>query len=310
MAVMRIKPQQISERLVPSNISTQMAERLLAMQQQIESRTSLQELIQRPSLNLYPKERQRKPMEDVIDQMRKAITITILDTGSAQPQQRFASAFQISFKYADRYKAQAVVRELVSKFTEETNNQLRQQANTTTQFLNDQLKTTKDTVDRLEAEITEFKQQNAGRLPDQLQANLQAVNTLEMQLQAVNESINRDAQDKMMLETQIQNMKQESTFIGSNLEQTASREAVKNGRLIQLNEKILDLDTQLSAARQTYREDHPDIRSLEARIGVLKKQRDDLEKEETNAAVKAGAPKKSVNPQVAQSLESLKLSMA
>src|SRR5579871_4056486 len=173
MAVMRITPQQISERLVPSNISTQMAERLLAMQQQIESRTSLQELIQRPSLNLYPKERQRKPMEDVIDQMRKAITITILDTGSAQPQQRFASAFQISFKYADRYKAQAVVRELVSKFTEETNNQLRQQANTTTQFLNDQLKTTKDTVDRLEAEITEFKQQNAGRLPDQLQANLQ-----------------------------------------------------------------------------------------------------------------------------------------
>jgi uncharacterized protein involved in exopolysaccharide biosynthesis len=121
-AVMRITPQQISERLVPSNISTQMAERLLAMQQQIESRTQLQELIQRPSLNLYPKERQRKPMEDVIEEMRKAIKITFLETGAAQAQQKFASAFEISFSYADRYKAQAVVRELVSKFTEETNN--------------------------------------------------------------------------------------------------------------------------------------------------------------------------------------------
>ena len=298
-AVMRITPQQISQTLVPSNISTQMAERLLSMQQQIESRTSLQELIQRPSLNLYAKERQRKPMEDVIEQMRKSIKITILDTGaSQQPQQRMASAFEISFAYVDRYKAQAVVRELVSKFTEETNNQLRQQANTTTQFLNDQLKTSKDTIDRLDAEITKFKLENAGRLPDQLQSNLQAVNTLEMQLQAINESINRDAQDKMMLETQLQNLQHESTFIGANLEQTASREAVKNGRLLQLNDKILDLETKISSLRQTYREDHPDIRSQAAQLGVLKKQRDDLEKEETNAAAKPSAPQKFINPQV------------
>ncbi len=311
-AVMRITPQQISERLVPSNISTQMAERLLSMQQQIESRTQLQELIQRPSLNLYPKERQRKPMEDVIEQMRKAITITLLDAGSSAGggNQHYASAFEISFKYSDRYKAQAVVRELVSKFTEETNNQLRQQANTTTQFLNDQLKAAKDNLDQLDAEMTKFKLENAGRLPDQLQANLQAVNSLEMQLQATNESINRDAQDKMMLETQIQNLQHEQTFVGTNLEQTASREQVKNARLIQLNNAIQDLDTQLSAARETYKEDHPDIRSLEARIRVLKKQRDDLEKEENNAAAKASPQKKVTNPQVAQTLESLKMQVA
>jgi len=309
-AVMRITPQQISERLVPSNISTQMAERLLAMQQEIESRTQLQELIVRPSLNLYPKERQRKPMEDVIDQMRKAISIKILDTGATQNQQRFTSAFSISFSYSDRYKAQAVVRELVSKFTEETNNQLRQQANTTTQFLNDQLRAAKDNIDRLEAEIAKFKTENAGRLPDQLQSNLQAVNALELQQQSLNESINRDAQDKMMLETQLQNLQHEADFVGSNLEQTASREAVRNERLIQLNNRILDFETQLSALRQTYKEDHPNIRSLEAQLGVLKKQRDMLEKEESSAAAKAGAPAKVVNPQVAQSLESLKLQQA
>ena len=308
-AVMRITPQQISERLVPSNISTQMAERLLAMQQQIESRTQLQELIQRPSLNLYPKDRQNKHMEDVIEQMRKAIKITLLDSGGAQSQQKFASAFEISFRYADRYKAQAVVRELVSKFTEETNNQLRTQSNTTTLFLNDQLKEAKAKIDQLDAEISKFKMENAGRLPDQLQSNQQAVSVLELQQQSINESINRDAQDKMMLETQMQNLKQESTFVGSNLEQTANREAVKNGRIIQLNNMILDLETQLSGARQTYRENHPDVRSLEAKLGVLKKQRDDLEKEESSAAAKV-APTKVVNPQVAQSLESLKLQMA
>jgi uncharacterized protein involved in exopolysaccharide biosynthesis len=306
-AVMRITPQQISERLVPSNISTQMAERLLAMQQQIESRTQLQELIQRSSLNLYPKERLRKPMEDVIEQMRRAINIKIVETGTAQAQQKFASAFSISFSYSDRYKAQAVVTELVSRFTEETNNQLRQQANTTTLFLSDQLKAAKENLDRLDGEIAKFKMENAGRLPDQLQSNLQAVSALELQQQSLNESINRDAQEKMLLETNLQNLEHQSTFIGSNLEQTASGEAVKNQRIIQLDNRIMELDTLLAAARQTYREDHPDIRSLEAKLGVLKKQRDDLEKDEVNAAAKAGAPKKVTNPQMAQSLESLTL---
>jgi|HubBroStandDraft_1064217.scaffolds.fasta_scaffold03168_6 succinoglycan biosynthesis transport protein ExoP len=309
-AVMRITPQQISERLVPSNISTQMGERLLAMQQQIESRTQLQELIQRPSLNLYPKERQRKPMEDVIEQMRGAIKIVILDAGTAAPGQKFASAFEIRFSYADKYKAQAVVRELVSKFTEETNNQLRQQANTTTQFLNDQLAAAKTKMDQLDTEMTKFKTENAGRLPEQLQSNLQAVNTLQLQEESINESITRDAQDKMMLETQLQNLQHQSTFIGANLEQTASREQVKNERIIQLSNKIMELDSLLAAARQTYKEDHPDIRSLEAKLAVLKKQKDDLEKEETEAVAKAGAPKKVLNPQVAQSLETLNLSMA
>ncbi|MGA2135327.1 MAG: hypothetical protein ABSH50_23815 [Bryobacteraceae bacterium] len=309
-AVMRITPQQISERLVPSNISTQMAERLLAMQQQIESRTSLQELIQRPSLNLYPKERQRKPMEDVIDEMRKKITITLLDSGVAQSQQKFASAFAISFKYADKYKAQAVVRELVSKFTEETNNQLRQQANTTTQFLNDQLKIAKDNVERLDSEIAKFKLENAGRLPEQEQANLQAVNMIEMQLQSVNESISRDEQDKTMLDTQIQNLQHQSNFLSQNLEQSASREQVKNQRLIQLNDRIMEFETQLSSLRQTYKEDHPDIRKAQAQLNVLKQERGDLEKEEASAASKTPSAKKITNPQVAQTMENIKLSIS
>ena len=72
-AVMRITPQQVPERLVPSAISTQMAERLSSMQQEILSRSSLSELIQRPALDLYKKDRARKPMEDVVEEMRKAI---------------------------------------------------------------------------------------------------------------------------------------------------------------------------------------------------------------------------------------------
>ncbi|MFN7993358.1 MAG: GNVR domain-containing protein [Bryobacteraceae bacterium] len=309
-AEMRITPQQVPERLVPSNINTQMAERLTAMQQEIESRTSLQELIQRPSLNLYPKERQRKPMEDVLEQMRKSIKIVMLQGSPDQQQQRLASAFQISFAYPDRYKAQAVVRELQSKFIEQITNVQRKQADMTTSFLNDQLKSAKDTLDKLDKEMTAFKLSNAGRLPEQVQANYQAASTLEMQLANVNEGLSRDAQEKMMLETQLQNLRQQSTFISSNVDQSSSAQAVKNDRLMQLNRQILDFETQLTALRQQYKDNHPDIRSMDARLSVLKKERENLEKEETEANAKANAAKKGTSLQVAQSLENIKMNMA
>src|SRR5215471_5293633 len=50
-AVMRITPQQIPEKLVPSVINSQMAERIAQMQTEILSRSSLAEIIQKPSLD-------------------------------------------------------------------------------------------------------------------------------------------------------------------------------------------------------------------------------------------------------------------
>jgi succinoglycan biosynthesis transport protein ExoP len=310
-AVMRITPQQVPQSLVPSNISTQISERLTAMQQEILSRTSLQELIQRPSLNLYPKERQSQPMEDVIERMRKAVKITLMEpTGNQSQQQRFASAFQINFSYPDKYKAQAVVRELVTKFIEQNVNVLRNQSNMTTSFLTDELKSAKENLDRLDAEMTKFKMANAGRLPEQLQANLQAVNTLELQLSTINEGINRTAQEKMMLETQLQNLKTQINFIASSADDSAPGQTVKNDRLIQLNRVILDNETRLSALRLTYKEDHPDIRSLEAQLAVLKKERDRLEKEGSQAVAAKSGESKKMSLQVAQSLENIKMAIA
>jgi polysaccharide chain length determinant protein (PEP-CTERM system associated) len=310
-ATMRITPQQVPERLVPSNISTQIAERLTAMEQEIMSRISLQELIQRPALNLYPKERNRKPMEDVIEEMRKSLKIVLLESSTPnQPAPRFASAFQITFAYPDKYKAQAVVRELVTKFIEQNVNVLRTQANMTTSFLTDELRAAKENLDRLDAEMTQFKIANAGRLPEEEQSNLQALNTLEMQYSGMNDAISRISQEKMMLETQLENQKQASTFVASNLDQAAGRQAVRNERLIELNRVILEAETQLSALRESYKEQHPDIRRLNASLSVLKKERDSIEKEETDAVAKAPKPDRAPNPQVAQQLENIKANIA
>ena len=93
-------------------------DRLREIAEEVLSRGSLSELIQRPSLDLYRAERWRRPMEDIVEDMRRR-DLRIAPTpapglGGLGPQ----GNFQISFEYADRDKAQAVVRELMTKFTE------------------------------------------------------------------------------------------------------------------------------------------------------------------------------------------------
>jgi uncharacterized protein involved in exopolysaccharide biosynthesis len=109
-AVMQVTPQPDPLRpAAPEVLQQRAAEHLQQLQTEILSRTSLAETIQKPSLNLYKPDRQRVPMEDVVQKMRRDIRIAPLDK---------PGAFVISFAYSDQQKAQAVMRELVTKFVE------------------------------------------------------------------------------------------------------------------------------------------------------------------------------------------------
>jgi uncharacterized protein involved in exopolysaccharide biosynthesis len=101
-----------------AQVEIEPAERLREIAEEVLTRSSLSELIQRPSLDLYRAERLRRPLEDVIEDMRR-LDLRIAPTPAPGltglgPE----GNFQISFEYADSFKAQAVVRELVTKFTE------------------------------------------------------------------------------------------------------------------------------------------------------------------------------------------------
>lgn len=310
-AVMRITPPQVPEKLVPSNVTSQIAERLYAMQTEILSRGSLSDLIQRPALDLYRRERQRKPMEDIVEDMKKDIRIELLESASMQPRNRPASAFRISFAYPDRYKAQAVVRELVTKFIEQNVTVLRNQASLTTSFLGDELRAAKEELDRIEAEITAFKIENQGRLPEQLTTNVQTLNALQMQVASVSEAINRNSQERLLLETQLQNLRNQSSFVNTNMHQTVGSQAVMNERLIQLNRVILESETALAAAREVYKDDHPDIRTTLKKLEVLKRERDSLAEEDRRARASAEPEREKVtNPQMARALEEIKSNIA
>jgi len=299
-AIMRISPAQISPDMVPSTVSQQMNERIGQMQQDILSRDSLSELIQRPALNLYRRERDKQPLQDVIESMRaRDVKINIFSTaGTGRP----ASAFEIAFAYPDRVKAQAVVQVLIQKFMDAMENAQRSNGKVTTDFLAREVSLAKAQLDKLDTEITNFRIQNAGHLPEELQVNLQALNGLQQQLTGVNDALGRLSEEKLTLETNLQTLKMQHDTYSSiaNATQEGSAAKIQNDRLLEVNREIAGLESQLQQMRLFYTETYPSIRNAKKQLSDKKNERDQLQLLEDEEALKPkpAAAKKTTSPLV------------
>src|SRR3954471_14060745 len=108
-ATLLITPQRIPEAYVRSTVNTSIYERLVAIGQQILSRTTLENMVQ--DFNLYPEERKTMIMEDVVEMMRTR------DINFNPSRARGDSgSFDISFQYGNARTAQQVTAKLASLF--------------------------------------------------------------------------------------------------------------------------------------------------------------------------------------------------
>ena len=115
-----VTPTYISQAVLVIEGSTpgtiRVVDNLTQTEQEILSRMSLTRIIQDPRLNLYPEERARMPLEDVIEQMRTKDIQIRLDTPAGAGQGRIA--FSVAFHYRDRVKARDTVQALITRFAE------------------------------------------------------------------------------------------------------------------------------------------------------------------------------------------------
>jgi succinoglycan biosynthesis transport protein ExoP len=323
-AVLRITPSQIPENLVPATFNQQMSDRVTAMWQDVVSRSSLSELIQRPSLDLYKKERNSKPLEDVIEDM-KGRDIHLEFQGVQQTGGKPNSVFAISYTYQDRFKAQAVVSALVTKLTDANQVAQRTGVTMTNDLMTDEVKAAKDTLDKLDEDLTSFKVANSGRLPEQLQLNVSAMNSLQARLMGISDALSRNAQQKLMDEQALLSLKaqyaQLENAVTATPEESASAAAVKNQNeeLNQLNHEIRQNEAQLAVLSRSLTPRHPDLIDAKTKIEVLKQRRDQMIKDDAAAAAeaaaaeaakpKAPAPKRNIKFQDQQSLQQIMASI-
>jgi polysaccharide chain length determinant protein (PEP-CTERM system associated) len=288
-ATVQVVAPQVPEKYVPSNVNSEMSSRINQMAQTVQSRANLINIIQ--SNNLYRGNLQRKPLEDVIEDMRKDIRISPV-VNLQQSGREPISAFRVSFEYSNRMLAQKVTQELVRGFIDENIRALSSQSTATTEFLKDQWEAAKKSLDELENRTTQFRLKNAGRLPDELQANLATLRTLEQQLAGSNEAVSRIGQEKLLLESQLRVYKEQYDSLTQGGSDHQVSVAAKSERLAQLERDIVGAETLVSTLRERYKETHPDVKAAEAQLSALRKRRDALLKVEQDSAPQPAAPRK------------------
>jgi len=255
----------VSPELVKPVITEQTNQRLASMQEQILSRSRLQPIIEK--FGLYPAQRGTLHMEELVARLRSAIDVTPLEPMQGSPNRQFPG-FHVNVSFDDPQTAQRICSEVTTMFLQESAKYTETQGTLTTEFLDKQLEESKRKLDEQDGKLAEFKNKYMGSLPDNEQANLGLLTTLNSQLDAHTQAVSRAQQDKAVNESLLAS-------------QLANWKAVKSGATPTetLDQQLSALQDQLGVFLARYTPDHPDVIKIKTQIEQLKKRMADAPKE-------------------------------
>lgn len=239
-----VEPQKVPDKLVQSTITVDLQQRLSTISQTVMSTTHLQEMIEQ--LNLYPELRKNTPMEQIVEQMRKDITIEV--------KQGAISTFTISYESKSKDLVAPVANQLASRFIDWNIDVSTSGLKNINDFLNGELQQAKQELEQQESKLREFKMAHVGEIPEQQATNVQMLSQLNQQLQADSDALNRlDIQRTMLL-------RGDGQMISSpNGPRPVSERARLELEKRQLEDKLADL-------RRKYTADYPDTVEASQRL--------------------------------------------
>src|SRR6266853_2841223 len=233
--------------------------RLASMQEEILSRTRLQPIIEK--FGLYPEEREKTHMEDLVLRLRSAITVQPLEPMAGTGNRQQLPGFQIGVTFDSAQTAQRICSEITTMFMEQNAKYMDDKSNSTTKFVSQHLEEAKQKLDEQDAKLADFKRRYVGSLPEQEQTNLSLLSGMYSQLDASTQALNRTQQDKALneslLSAQLANWKQATSG---------------NGNPETLEQQLNGLEDLLSTLESRYTEEHPDVIKTKSQIEELKKQ--------------------------------------
>src|SRR5438874_5062970 len=148
-----VVPQRVPDSYVHSTVSAPIEDRLRSMKEEILSRSRLQRIVE--DFNLYPEERQRLTMEDVVEKMRREIVIDTVKGDS----------FTVSYTAGNARVAMRVTERLASMFIEESLRDRVVLAEGTSTFLESQLEDARQRLVAHEKKLEAYRERYAGELP-------------------------------------------------------------------------------------------------------------------------------------------------
>lgn len=258
---------------VTPNVNQDLQNTLESITQQILSRTRLLVIID--ELHLYHGGRNEPSINEKIERMRNDIDIELVRDVNNQ-----ITAFNIYYSSHDPHVAQQVTRELTNLFIN-ANLQVRQQeSEDTTKFLENQLDNARMTLSDQEARVREFQAQHIGELPEQQASNLQILSGLQSQLTSEQDALNTAEQQRVYLQTLINQYKTMQT--------TTHSSGAAPTRLPIIDEQLDKLKSQLTDLSSRYTDSYPDVVKVKKEIAKTEKMRADLLANLSKAATSTG----------------------
>jgi len=254
--VVLVEEPAVPESLVKPVIGGDVNQRLATMQEQILSRTRLQQIIEK--FGLYKEEAGRQSMEDMVARLRRSITVSAVRP-MAETRASGLPGFTVSVVASHAYIAQQICTEITSFFMQQNVLIRERRAEDTTQFLTKQLNESKRKLDEQDARLADFQRRYMGELPDQMQTNFSLLTGLASQLEATSQALNRAQQDKMFIQNQLDLQPLAQTAVSAPADPDM------------LQKQLESLQIRLAALQPQYTEAHPDVRRLKKDIAQLQR---------------------------------------
>ncbi len=256
-ALVLVEPQKVPEKYVGSAVSTDVQDRLASISQQILSNTRLQKIID--DFQLYRTERSRLYPEEILELMRKRITIK-LEKGWTQDR---PGAFHVDYEGTDPVAVAEVTNRLVSLFLEENLRERELSAEGTSDFLEGQLQEARRRLQELEVKVAEYKLAHVGSLPGQEGYLNGAIARLQQELLMNDESVARDKVSKTTIESAMEAAKGSMAMTA----QLAARMQPAEEKPVLLSERIAE---EVERARLRFTARHPTMVALQQELERVK----------------------------------------
>ena len=255
-----VEPKDVPDDMVRDLISVSTEERMSAVQETILSRTNLLRIAQEFEEDL--EQLKNLDNEGRVNTLRDDIGI---ETSLGGRRGSSVSYFRISYENQDPDVAQKIASRLAGLFVEFDNRSREDYVFGTVDFLQSELDTVIAELQVADDELTILKRRFSHELPENLDSNQRALDRLQMQDQANQESMDRLRADRLSVERQMSEIPPvlvESMTAGTGISGTSTPSP--------LVQEYRDKERQYNDLRTRYKEAHPTVRQLKAELTALR----------------------------------------
>jgi len=249
-----VEEQQIPPDMVRTTVTDFVEQRLQMITQQVMSRQNLLDLIKR--FDLYKKERKKETTKEVIDGFREDIQLNpisteVVDKRTGRPMTA-TIAFEVVYQGENPAKVQQVANNLASFYLSQNLKVREEHAKASTDFLERETTRLQDELKGIDTQLVALKEKYLGSLPDQKVINMQ---TME-----------RMSRDRDALLTRIADFQSQRDQLAAQL---FTRQATARNQGPTAKDRLKELRLQEAQLLAKYSADHPDVVKIRREVAEV-----------------------------------------